>query len=203
MDTSQVLVNAAADSVQVWVSGVVDPWQAFWNGAGIFGGIVVGILVQLGVNKLQNRKFEVRKVNHLKSELKFNVAKIDVWLGDMGKLRECIMGDVIATFYGYFDLSKALFVTANDMLSTGLLYEKLEHTDIEKLQYAVSVLSPSNEVVYSKAIGQWQQTLDVTRLDSDGDISHAVKEGAVKQVDFWLADLKEHRKALSDIADKL
>ena len=120
------------------------------QGLGIAGGLIAGVLVSLLVKFYQQRRKEVEQTRNLRFELELNVTKIMAWLEEIGKYRNAVNGDSLHNYFGYFDLSRALFVTANQMLQSGLLYKKLSHDEVGQLQNIAVDLSLSGEQLLSK-----------------------------------------------------
>ena len=110
--------------------------------------------------------------------------------------RNAVNGDALNNYFGYFDLSRFVSVTANDMFWSGLLYKYLDHDAIGKLQ-----------VIYSEFSLAWEELLNKQVTQNQGkaaDLSTwtSLKGNVVANVDFWEKKFKEHKKTLEDILKK-
>lgn len=132
-----------------------------------------------------------------------NCRLIDSWQTNLTKLQTGINGATLNKYFHYLDLSRALFVTAHDMLYQGALYETLEDADIEALQFAAKELSVAGEETWNKQIAEWKKQFHVLVLAKDNQTLQWLKGEASAQVDFWKSRLSEHKKRMQDIAAKL
>ena len=106
----------------------------FLQGFGVFLGVLAGTAVTLLAQLVTNRRSQTKKLKNLKFELELNMKKIDRWLEELTKYRNAVNGDALNFYFGYFDLSRAVFITTSDMFLSGLLYKYLNHDDIGKVQ---------------------------------------------------------------------
>lgn len=161
----------------------------FLQGFGIFLGVVAGTAVTL-LSQWAIRKWnESQSVKNLKFELELNMKKIDKWLEEITEYRNAVNGETLNTYYGYFDLSKFVYVTANVMFITGLLYKYLSYDDIGKLQAIVTELSINTENYLNNQIVQNKANFN--------------KPKAVQDVNFWEKKFKDHKRTLQEIVKKL
>ena len=155
------------------------------QGFGVFLGVLAGAAVTLLVQWVVERRKEKQKVKNLKFELEFDIRKIDKFLDEITRYRNAVNGETLDTYAGYFDLSRIICVTANDMFLSGLLYKYLSHDDIGKLQVIFSEFSINGENYINNQISQNKANFD--------------KKKAVMDVDFWEKKFKEHKQTLQDI----
>jgi len=159
------------------------------QGVGVFIGIVAGVIITILVQTYRAWRSEKQTLKNLEFEISLNVRRIDDWLEESNKWRNAVNSDSLQTYNGYFDLSKALFATANSMLATGSLYRHLDRDDIASLQLAGADLNANvqllmnNHILYDKA--------------------NFVKQDAAIHVDFWENKFKEHKANMQAIARKL
>lgn len=173
------------------------------QGLGVAGGLIVGVLVSLLVKFVQQRRKEAEQTRNLRFELELNVTKIMAWLEEIGKYRNAVNGDSLHNYYGYFDLGRALFVTANKMLQSGLLYKKLSHDEIGQLQTISIDLSPASEQLLSNQVAEGRNLAE--RLQ-DGQMSVWVekhKPQVVANIDYWERKFKTNKQVLEQITRSL
>jgi hypothetical protein len=170
----------------------------FLQGFGVFLGVIAGVAITLLTQWINEKVRESRKVNNLEFELQLNIKKIDKWLEEIVKYRNAVNGDTLNTYFAYFDLSRFVTVTANDMFLSGLLYKYLDYETLEKLQ-----------VVFSEFTLTWETFLnnDLTqnrnKAIQEPTSWPTFKRKVLFNVDFWDNKFKEHKKTLGDILKKL
>lgn len=168
----------------------------FLHGFGVFLGVVAGVAIALMTQWINEKRKESQKVKNLKFEFGLNIDKINKWLEEITKYRNAVNGDALNNYFGYFDLSRFVSVTANDMFRSGLLYKYLDHDAIGKLQVIYSEFSPAWEGLLNKQVTQNKEKA------ADSSIWPRLKVGVVVNVDFWEKKFKEHKKTLEDILKK-
>jgi len=160
----------------------------FWLGFGISFGTVLGIVVGAVVYMLGQRWKEGAQVAVLKRELNLNIKRIDKLLDELTKYRSAVSAHDV--YFGYLDLSRFVWNTGLNMLSSGLIYRYLrDDEDIDKLLVMFSNLSYrmseyANDVVIKK---------DKERNEVE----------ALKQLNFYEDQLKGYRKDLEVMIGKL
>ena|SRR2546428_20644 len=159
------------------------------QGFGVFLGVLAGTAVTLLTQWVLQRRAETQQLKNLEFEFELNIKKIESWLEEMTRYRNAVNGDALATYYGYFDLSRFVYPTANHMFLSGLLYKYLDHDDIGKLLVITSEFSLFGENYLNNQITQHK--------------ANFVKAKAVQDVDFWERKFKDHRKSLEEILKKL
>lgn len=159
------------------------------QGFGVFLGVLAGTAVTLLTGWFIERRSESQKLKNLKFEFNLNIKKIDRWLEEITAYRNAVNGDALDIYAGYFDLSRIVYVTANDMFLTGLLYKYLDHDDIGKLQVIFSEFSLYGENYLNNQIAQNKANFN--------------KPKAVQDVNFWEKKFKDHKKTLEEIQKKL
>lgn len=169
----------------------------FLQGFGVFLGVVAGVIVMHISQWLNERLKEKQKVKNLKFEFMLNIKKIDSWLEEIGKYRNAVNGDTLQTYFGYFDLSRFVSVTANDMFLSGLLYKYLEHDDIARLQPIYAEFSLPWENMLNQQITTFRE------LAVDYSSWLITKPQVVSHVNFWEGKLREHQRTLEEVLKKL
>lgn len=170
----------------------------FLQGFGVFLGVVAGVVITLITQRINEKLKESQKMKNLKFEFQLNIKKIDKWLEEIGTYRNAVNGDALNNYFGYFDLSRFVSVTTNDMFSSGLLYKYLDHDDIGKLQVIYSEFSQPWENILNNQVMQ-----NKTKATEDLAAWPRLKAGVVTNVNFWEDKFKEHKKTLQDILKKL
>jgi hypothetical protein len=173
------------------------------GGISIFLGIVAGIAVQVGADRWRDSRDKKKRQENLRFELMLNCRLIKTWQDSLDGLKTAIGGATLNSYFQYLDLSRALFVTANDMLRQGSLYETLGDEQIEALQFAAKELSIAGEDTWNRQVAEWKERFNVQLLARDSNALQELKERASAKVDFWKSRLNEHEKRMQDIAAKL
>jgi len=170
----------------------------FLQGFGVFLGVIAGTAVLILTQWVFGKLRESQKVKNLKFEFELNIKKIDKWLEEINKYRNAVNGDSLGNYFGYFNLSRFVTVTANDMFSKGLLYKYLDYNDIGKLQ-----------VIYSEFTLQGENFLNNQIVQNRNQVLQQptswpnLKNKVVFEVNFWDNKFQEHKKTLEDILKKL
>ena len=171
------------------------------HGFGVFLGVLAGTGVTLLVGWIQRRRGESQQVRNLKFELDLNIGKVDRWLEELGRYRNAVNGDSLQNYAGYFDLGRFIYVTANNMFLSGLLYKYLDDEQIGKLQEIVAEFSPAWEQIINSQI-TWNKTLFVQSTAASTWTSQA-KPVVVQQINLWQGKFEGHRAALGQIKRSL
>jgi len=170
----------------------------FFQGFGVFLGVIAGVAITLLTQWITEKVKESQKVKNLKFEFELNIRKIDKWLEEIGKYRNAVNGDALQNYFGYFDLSRFVYVTADNMFLSGLLYKYLDHDDIGKLQ-----------VIYSEFSLPWENIMNNEITNNRNKAIHepaswpAYKAKVVSNVDFWEIKFQQHKKTLEEVLKKL
>jgi hypothetical protein len=170
----------------------------FLQGFGVFLGVIAGVVITILTQLINDKIRESQKVKNLKFELKLNIKKIDKWSEELNKYRNAVNGDTFDSYFGYFNLSRFVTVTANEMFQTGLLYKYLDHDAIEKLQIISTEFSVAWEELLNKEIAQNRD-----KAIQEPTSWTTMKKQITSKVNFWDNKFKEHKKALEDILNKL
>ena len=157
---------------------------------GVFLGVVGGTAVNLVIGLMNQKRSENKKLANLKFELELNIKKLDTWLGYVTEWRTYVGANTPARFLRYFDLSKMVFFTANDMWASGLLYDHLDHEDVGALQDLGGRFNQFYESTINSQAAQHK-----TGQVAQGD--------AIGQIDFWDNQLKGHKDTLETLLRKL
>ena len=168
----------------------------FLQGFGVFLGVIAGVTIALITQWINEKRKESQKVKNLKFEFGLNIDKINKWLEEITKYRNAVNGDALNNYFGYFDLSRFVSVTANNMFQSGLLYKYLDHDAIGKLQVIYSEFSLVGEGFLNKQITQNKGKA------ADSSAWPRLKREVVANVDFWEKKFKEHKTTLEDILKK-
>ena len=173
----------------------------FFSGLGVFVGVLAGTTVTF-LAALALRKWnESQQVQNLKFELNFNIKKMDGWLDEITNYRNAVNGDTLKTYFGYFDLSRIISVSANNMLLTGLLYSHLDEDSIANLQVIFSEFSQSGEQIINNQVTQNKQNFIVGSAANQWVTQF--KPIAVSNIDFWEKKFRDHKATLQRIVASL
>lgn len=170
----------------------------FLQGFGVFLGVIAGVAITLLTQWITEKVKESQKVKNLKFEFELNIRKIDKWLEEIGKYRNAVNGDALQNYFGYFDLSRFVYVTADNMFLSGLLYKYLDHDDIGKLQVIYSEFSLPWENIMNNEI-----TNNRNKAIQEPASWSAYKAKVVSNVDFWEIKFQQHKKTLEEVLKKL
>lgn len=168
----------------------------FLQGFGVFLGVIAGVAVTLITQWINEKRKESQKVKNLEFEVGLNIKKIDKWLEEITTYRNSVNGDALNNYFGYFDLSRFVSVTANDMFLAGLLYKYLDHDAIGKLQVIYSEFSPAWEEMLNK------QVIQNKMKANDLSAWPRMKSEVVSNVNFWEKKFKEHKLTLEETLKK-
>ena len=170
------------------------------QGFGVFLGVLAGTAVTLLTGWLLQKKNQAQQARNLRFELQLNLGKIDHWLEELGTYRNAVNGDTLNTYFGYVDLGKMVYVTANSMFQSGLLYKYLDDEMIGQLQVILSELSLVGERQLNDLIWRHKQVFQYSRDPQKEHLwSGGGKADAVRHADFWEPKLKGHRKTLEKL----
>lgn len=161
----------------------------FLQGFGVFLGVLAGVAVTLLTQWFIQRRNETKKLKNLKFEFEYNIKKINNWLEEVTRYRNAVNGETIRAYFGYFDLSRIVYATTNEMFLSGLLYKYLDHDDIGKLIAMFQLYTLYGENYLNNQIAQNKENFR--------------KDKAVQDVDFWEKEFKDHKKTLEEILKKL
>ncbi|HUU41155.1 MAG TPA: hypothetical protein VMW42_09450, partial [Desulfatiglandales bacterium] len=151
----------------------------FLQGFGVFLGVIAGVAITLITQWINEKRKESQKVKNLKFEFELNIKKINKCLEEITTYRNALNGDALNNYFGYFDLSRFVSVTANDMFWSGLLYKYLDHDTIGKLQVIYSEFSLAWEDILNKQVNQNKMKAN------DLSAWPRVKSEVVSDVNFW------------------
>ena len=176
----------------------------FLHGFGVFLGVLAGTVVTILTQWYFAKRGQTQQTQNLKFELELNVSKIDTWLEGLEKYRHAVNGDALHNWPGYFDIGKAVFVTANAMFTSGLLYKVLDKDDIAALQELFAELSPAGEQYMNNQLGEYRRIFTSFRYEKRIDEwIQTRKPDAVGKADLWQKNFCDHRMKLKEIIDKL
>lgn len=174
------------------------------QGFGVFLGVLAGTAVNfLGYRCIQRHQ-EKSQVRNLIFELDLDCKKIDHWLEQLRELRNAINGDCLDRWFGYFDFSRFIYLTANNMFQSGQLYKLLTHEQIEPLQEIVSTYTQNGEqFINTQANLHKQVFLESKGKPGGGEWAKGGKADAAQFVNFWETKLNEHRRQIEGMATSL
>lgn len=174
------------------------------QGFSVFLGVIAGTAVTVLVGLYFQRRKETQQTRNLRFELELDIKKIETWLEEIKRYRNAVNGDSLHTYFGYFDLSRIVFVTANAMLQSGLLYKKLSHDEIGKLQVISSEFTVYGEQYLFNQLTQTKRLLEQCRTENQiGRWASELKPEAVANVDFWERKFQDHKRSLEEIVRSL
>jgi hypothetical protein len=167
------------------------------QGLGVFFGVIAGIAINLITQWVIEKRKESQKIKNLKFEFELNIKKISKWIKEITDYRNAVNGDALSNYFGHFDLSRFITVTANNMFWSDLLYKYLDHDGIGKLQVIFSEFSPVWEDMLNKQVAQ--------NKGKAADINSwpLVKAKVIADINFWESKFEEHKKTLEETLNKL
>lgn len=128
-------------------------YQGFGIVVGVIAGVVAGTLVTVVIGWIGKWKNQKQRNKNLKFEFKFDIAKIQSFKAQLNNYRDAVNGDALTTYFGYFDLSKLIYGTAQSMYADGSLYKFFdEPNDLVKLQKAFNKYSAEWELAFNNKI---------------------------------------------------
>jgi hypothetical protein len=163
----------------------------FWGAlAGAAVGVVAGTIVQFLVQKILNFRADLMAKAALRKEMECNLQLVAELEAEAQHFRNAVNGDVLATYFGYFNFERGLFIQASALLNSGLLYKLYKIDDLKKLQ----IVSTRLQVNTANFINQ-----NITRRREAAKLGHDYnKQEAVQFVNFVDTQIKETRKLLSE-----
>lgn len=172
------------------------------QGFGVFLGVIAGVAINLLTQFLINKHNEKSKINNLRFELKLNIEKIDSWIEEITRYRNALNSDTLHLYFGYYDLSKFVSVTANELFANGTLYKYLIHGDIGKIQVIYWEFSLNGENFINNQVNQNKEIFGHIKADATKDL-YEFKTKVVQDINFWEEKFKLHKKTIEEILSKL
>ena len=185
------LVAAVEESIESsWTHTLVEGLGA---GVGVLAGIVVGVVISIVVRRWEERRAYDAQFKSLIAEMRFNVSKIEAWMGELARYRAATTEDRLHNWYGFFDLQSSIFRVADTVLTSGLIHERLSFDLIKDLQIAAFDLSVAGAEQMNR---QFTEERDRFR-DLQRQASHGLwmrrKPDVLRLVDYWEAKLQQHQ----------
>ena len=159
------------------------------QGFGVFLGVLAGVAITLLSQWITDRQQRNSKSRNLLFELQLNEKKIERWLEEIQAYRNAVNSETLFQYFGYFDYSKFVTVTADKMFVSGLLYQYLSHEDIGSLQEIFTYFSNSGEQYINNQIVNSKSSFD--------------KTAATNNVNYHEKQLKTYKEKLVTISDNL
>jgi hypothetical protein len=94
----------------------------FWatlTGAAV--GVVAGAIIQYIAQIFIDRSKQSRQRQALKKEMQYNLAVVSDLSDECRRLRDAVNGDVLKTYFGYFNYERGIFSQSNALLNDGLV----------------------------------------------------------------------------------
>ena len=161
----------------------------FLQGFGVFLGVIAGVVVTLIAQTILDKRRNKKNAQNLLFEFELDIKKIDLWLEEIERYRNAVNSETMSQYFGYFDLSKFVAVTANNMFTSGLLYDYLSHYHISTLQEITSYFSLNGEKYINDQIEFNRNSFDKARTIGD--------------VNYHEGKFKSSKKLLHEIMDAL
>lgn len=162
----------------------------FLQGFGVFLGVIAGVAVTVIATAIIDKRRNKKNAQNLLFEFELNIKKIDLWLEEIEKYRNAVNSETMFQYFGYFDYSRFVIVTANNMFTSGLLYDYLSHDHISTFQEISSYFSLNGENYINGQITFNKDTFDKVR--ATGDINY--HEGRLKSSKKSLLKIMEALK---------
>ncbi len=163
--------------------------SGFFQGLWILLGVIIGIVIELSVKWINRRCDEKQTLKNLKFEFEVDIKKIDKWLEEISRYRNAVNLNAMHTWFGYFDLSRFIYPTANAMFLNGLLYKYLTKEEIGKLLVICSEFSLAWEVFLNNQIKENRTNFDQPRVG--------------QEINMWETKFRDHKQTLEDILRRL
>ncbi len=154
----------------------------FFQGFGIFLGVVAGTAVTICSQWLISKRAEKQKIQNIKIELTFMQRQIKIWLTSLSQYRNAINGDALDTWADYIDVSKILRTSLIESFATGLVYKRLDDSLAADIQLALTDFSIGMEQVINQKISEQRMNFD--------------KKKAIIDLNFFEKKLKQHEKSV-------
>jgi hypothetical protein len=164
----------------------------FLQGFGVFLGVIAGTAVAILTQRFLLWKQEEQKIRNLKFEIQFNIKQIDRWTEYMRRYRDAVNGETMGSWAEYFDFSRIIKSTIEDMIQTGLIYKKLSRDTTDIVSYLLLFISSYNlgyEYVINQEILNQRQNFN--------------KQLATMQITVHEKKLQENKKNLETILKSL
>ena len=158
-------------------------------GVAVFLGVVAGTAVNIATQWFIARRTEKQQLKNLGFEFEMNIGKINRWLEGLTEYHNAVNSDTLDSFFYWFDLSKFVVVTANNMFTSGTMYKYLTHKDIEILQTMFTQLSYRGEDYINRQVDQNKKMCD--------------KAMATKDINYWERQFKNYKAQLKDLTERL
>ena len=178
--------------------------EYFLQGFGVFLGVIAGTAVLLLVEYINKRINLNQQIKNLNFELGYNIKKLDSWIEEVEKYRNAVNGETLNSYAGYFDLSRIITATSNNLLQSGLLYNIINHDELAKIYVIFSELSVDAEQYLNKQVDDNRRIFEDCIKNSKMDQwTKKYKAQVVRNVDFCDEKFKGHRANLIRIRDSL
>jgi hypothetical protein len=169
---------------------------------GVFLGVIAGTIVTIATQHWLSKRGESNQLKNFKFELELNAKKLESWLEELERYRNSVNGDSLQTYFGYFNLSTFVGVTAIQLSGSGAIYKHLSHELIGQLQEVYNELSLTGENYLNNQIQQRQQTLAALNEDGQQKMWQSwLKPQVVRDIDFWEEKFKSHLKTVKAVID--
>jgi hypothetical protein len=171
---------------------------------GVFLGVVAGVCITLAVEIVRSRQSRKQELANLKFEINVNIEKINGWLNEVKKWRNAINADNLPQYFGYFNLSSAIFATAGSLFIAGKLYNALSYEHIAKLQEVYKDLSIFGEQYLNNQIQQKKQLLaHLLNNGLEAEWQRTLKPQCAQDVEFWEKKFESHKNALLEVREAI
>ncbi len=178
----------------------MDPSQPsgmFWATAiGAAIGVIAGTLIQYLLTLLLDKRSLARQRRGVVKEMTYNRSLVAELTEELERFRNAVNGRVFNTYYGYFNLAKAIFAQANASAGNGFLYDMLSADDIRSLQRVVLFLSVNSENWTNGEITRRRNIL----LNTPNQFDHAE---LVRFVEFLAGQIRDVGNWIDGLIKKL
>lgn len=148
-------------------------------------GFIGATIFQLLISMIDNYLKEKRRVGDLIRELEINEKKLNRWVSEFDTIKEKILLDNLKNYYGFIDFYTFIVTTTNLLQQDGLLYRKLETSQIERIQDMINY--------FNGAVGKLiNDEINEAKIEFD-------KEKIINFINYHLGQVKFYKNEIQAI----
>lgn len=167
-------------------------WYYFLEGLGIAVGLISSIVVWMGYHLWVRSRGEKMMLKNVVVEFRMNIKQIDTLLEELMKCRTAVGAQTLREYVGYFDLSRCIWVTTNQMFSSGLIYKHFKEDNIDKLLGMFAALRFSYSDYMNTRVRESKQAADLR-----------VQAKIIVDLNYWEKKFRGHKEELAEMTKNL
>ncbi|HEX9751812.1 MAG TPA: hypothetical protein VGB22_11085 [candidate division Zixibacteria bacterium] len=152
-------------------------------------GILAGTAINIAVEWRKAKQHDARLIRGCIRELKLNIDRVELNLAWLDDYRKAVATDSPSLFLKWFSLTTMLSTVTNQLLNSGVLYDRLTFEEMHKLQGFFSAHSQAAE----------QRINDQAAKQRD----NFNKSLAGQEIAFWETRWREQRDNLNAVVSAL